>query len=46
MSLSKCYFVHAGKYGKSVNRVPARENFKTPEMKAFNHKLDVYKTLC
>ena len=47
MSLSECYFVHAGKYGKPVDRVPATENLKTAEVKAAsNHKFDVYKTAC
>lgn len=45
MSLSECYFVHAGKYGKPVDRVPARENLPTTEVEAAsNHKLDVYRT--
>lgn len=47
MAHSEHCFVHAGKYGKTVNSVPAGENLKTAEVKpACNHKFDVYKAPC
>lgn len=46
MSLSECYFAHAGKYGKPVDRVPARENLRAPRVKAAsNRRFDVSKNL-
>ena len=43
MSLSECYFAHAGKCGKPVDRVPAGESLPTTEVEAAsNHRVDVY----